>query len=81
MGNSLLDVLVFGRIAGVNAALYAKDKAREGKLTLDHVRAYHKELAAAGIVTDRIAPMLLPDYTNPEVRKRQLTAHYEGTLR
>jgi len=81
MGNSLLDVLVFGRIAGVNAAVYAKEKAREGKLTLDHVRAYHKELEAAGIVTDRIAPMLLPDYTNPEVRKRQLTAHYEGTLR
>ncbi len=81
MGNSLLDVLVFGRIAGVNAALYAKDKARGGKLTLDHVTTYHKELEAAGIVTDRIAPMLLPDYTNPEVRKRQLTAHYEGTLR
>ncbi len=81
MGNSLLDVLVFGRIAGKNAAIYAKEKAKEGKLTLDHVKAYHKELEKAGIVTDRVAPMLLPDYTNPEVRKRQLTAHYVGTLR
>jgi succinate dehydrogenase/fumarate reductase flavoprotein subunit len=81
MGNSLLDVLVFGRIAGKNAAIYAKKKAKEGKLTLDHVKAYHKELEKAGIVTDRVAPMLLPDYTNPEVRKRQLTAHYVGTLR
>jgi succinate dehydrogenase/fumarate reductase flavoprotein subunit len=81
MGNSLLDVLVFGRIAGKNAAIYAKEKAKEGKLTLDHVTAYHKELEKAGIVTDRVAPMLLPDYTNPEVRKRQLTAHYVGTLR
>ena len=81
MGNSLLDVHVFGRIAGRNAAIYAKEKAKEGKLTLDHVKAYHKEMEKAGIVTDRVAPMLLPDYTNPEVRKRQLTAHYVGTLR
>ena len=80
-GNSLLDVLVFGRIAGKNAAIYAKENAKEGKLTLKHIDAYHKELEDAGIVTDRVAPMLLPDYTDPEVRKRQLTAHYVGTLR
>ena len=80
-GNSLLDVLVFGRIAGKNAAIYAKEKAKAGKLTLEHVKAYHKELEDAGIVTDRVAPMLLPDYTDPDVRKRQLTAHYVGTLR
>jgi hypothetical protein len=30
---------------------------------------------------DRIAPVLLPAYTSEEVRKRQLTAHYKGTLR
>ncbi len=81
MGNSLLDVLVFGRIAGKNAAVFARESAREGKLTLDHVRAYHRELETAGVVTDRVAPMLLPDYTDPEVRKRQLTSHYQGTLR
>jgi succinate dehydrogenase / fumarate reductase flavoprotein subunit/L-aspartate oxidase len=81
MGNSLLDVCVFGRIAGVNAALYVKEKAKEGKLTLDHVRRYHKALEEAGIVTDRVAPMILPDYSNPKVRERQLTAHYLGTIR
>jgi succinate dehydrogenase/fumarate reductase flavoprotein subunit len=81
MGNSLLDIMVFGRIAGKNAAIYAKEKAKEDKLNLDHVRAYHKELEDAGVVTDRVAPMLLPDYTDPEVRKRQLTAHYVGNLR
>jgi succinate dehydrogenase / fumarate reductase flavoprotein subunit/L-aspartate oxidase len=81
MGNSLLDVCVFGRIAGVNAALYAKEKAREGKMNLDHVRKYHKELEEEGIVTDRVAPMLLPDYSNPKVRERQLTVHYVGTIR
>ncbi len=81
MGNSLLDITVFGRIAGKNAALYAKNQARDGKLNLDHVRRYHKELEASGIKTNRISPMLLPDYSNPDVRARQLTAQYQGTLR
>jgi len=81
MGNSLLDVCVFGKIAGGSASLYAKENAKEGKLTLEHVRKYHKELEDAGIITDRVAPMLLPDYSNPKVRERQLTAHYVGTIR
>jgi succinate dehydrogenase / fumarate reductase flavoprotein subunit/L-aspartate oxidase len=81
MGNSLLDVCVFGRIAGVSAALYAKEKAKDGRLTLEHVRRYHRELEEAGIITDRVAPMILPDYSNPKVRERQLTAHYVGTIR
>lgn len=81
MGNSLLDILVFGRIAGENSAIYAKDKAKEGKMTLDHVRAYHRELEDAGIMTDRVAPMLLPDYTRPEVRQRQFTTRSFGVVR
>jgi succinate dehydrogenase/fumarate reductase flavoprotein subunit len=80
MGNSLLDILVFGRIAGASAASFAK-KARDGKLSLDHVKAYNKEVDEAGIEGDRVAPMLLPDYTDPKVRERQLTSHYVGTLR
>ena len=36
MGNSLLDIIVFGRSAGKNAAAKAKD-VNVGKLTLDHV--------------------------------------------
>jgi succinate dehydrogenase / fumarate reductase flavoprotein subunit/L-aspartate oxidase len=73
MGNSLLDVLAFGRISGESAAEYARDRAREGKMTLEHVAAYHRELEKAGIEADRVAPILLPDYTDPETRKRQLT--------
>ena len=80
-GNSLLDVLIFGRIAGANAALHAKERRNNSPLTLDHVRRFHKELEEAGIDRDRISPILLPDYSNPLVRRRQLTAHYEGTLR
>ena len=76
MGNSLLDVLVFGRIAGESAADYAKAKAGDGRLSLQHVEDYHRELEKAGIVTDRVAPMLLPDYANPEVRERHLTTHH-----
>jgi succinate dehydrogenase/fumarate reductase flavoprotein subunit len=81
MGNSLLDVCVFGRIAGGSAALYAKEKVKDGRMNMDHVRRYHKELEDAGIITDRVAPMLLPDYSNPSVRERQWTSHYLGTLR
>jgi len=81
MGNSLLDVCVFGRIAGMSASKYVKGKFKDGRLTLDHVRRYHKELEEAGIITNRVAPMLLPDYSNPKVREHQLTAHYVGTLR
>ena len=40
----------------------------------------NKEMAIKGL-SGRIAPVLLPLYTSEEVKKRQLTAHYEGTLR
>jgi succinate dehydrogenase/fumarate reductase flavoprotein subunit len=76
-----LDVLVFGRIAGQNAALYAKERAKDGRLNLDHVRKFHKELEEAGIDRRKIAPILLPDYSNPLVRERQLTTEYQGTMR
>ena len=80
MGNSVLDYNVFGRRAGKFAAEYAKSAAI-GKLTLEHIAAYENEIKRAKIKTDRIAPVLLPLYTSEEVKKRQLTAHYEGTLR
>ena len=62
MGNSLLDIIVFGRNAGQNAAAKAKD-VKVGKLTLDHIAAFDKERAEAGIETDVVSPKLLPDYT------------------
>jgi succinate dehydrogenase/fumarate reductase flavoprotein subunit len=80
MGNSVLDYNVFGRRAGKFAAQYAKSAAI-GKLSLEHITAYENALKKAKIKTDRVAPVLLPLYTSDEVKKRQLTAHYEGTLR
>lgn len=67
MGNSLLDIIVFGRDAGIAAAAKAKD-VTVGNLTLDHVKAFEKELADAGIETELISPKLLPDY-RPEDKK------------
>jgi succinate dehydrogenase/fumarate reductase flavoprotein subunit len=80
MGNSLLDVCVFGRRAGEQAAKYATSKAKDGKLTLEHVTKYNAEIDREGIDGDSVSPMLLPDYSNPDVRKRQLTKDYCGTV-
>jgi len=65
MGNSLLDIIVFGRSAGKNAAAKAKETT-VGKLTLDHVAKFENEIKAAGIETDAVSPKLLPDYTRKE---------------
>ncbi len=67
-GNSLVDVFVFGRRAGLAAADYAR-RVTPGLPTLEHVRRFHAELRAAGV--DRPAsPRLLPDY----VRRPQAEA-------
>ncbi len=62
MGNSLLDIIVFGRNAGINAAAKAKNTT-VGTLTLDHIEKFEKEIESAGINTDKVSPKLLPDYT------------------
>ncbi len=61
MGNSLLDIIVFGRSAGKNAAAKAKEVSF-GKLTLDHINKFNKERSSAGIESKTVSPMLLPDY-------------------
>ncbi len=67
MGNSLQDIITFGRRAGKNAAAYIKGGVELKKLTLDHVVKFEKELAEAGIENPQIAPILLPDYSTDEV--------------
>ncbi len=80
MGNSVLDYNVFGRRAGEYAAEYVKT-VKLKSLTLEHINKYEKELKEAKIETDRVSPVILPSYTPEAVKNRQLTAHYEGTLR
>ena len=62
MGNSLLDIIVFGRNAGKAAAARAKE-VELGKMNLDHLQKYAEELEAAGLHTGSVSPMLLPNYT------------------
>lgn len=62
MGNSLLDIIVFGRTAGKKAAAQSK-KVKVGKLTLNHVEKFEKEMKDEGLCSDIVSPKLLPDYT------------------
>jgi succinate dehydrogenase / fumarate reductase flavoprotein subunit len=61
MGNSLLDVCVFGRRAGLSASDYVKD-VKLGTPTVAHLAAWNKELDAAGIDGAVKSPILLPSY-------------------
>ena len=65
MGNSLLDIIVFGRNAGKAASARAKEVTL-GNMNLDHVKAYAEELANAGAEYDGVSPMLLPKYARHE---------------
>ena len=62
MGNSLLDVIVFGRNAGIYAAKKAPS-VELGELTLSHIDEFEAIKAEAGVKSDKISPILLPDYT------------------
>ncbi len=65
MGNSLLDIIVFGRNAGKAAAAKAKE-IELGTMNLDHLTAYAEELKAADATFDGVSPMLLPNYARHE---------------
>ena len=71
MGNSLLDYNVFGRRAGISAAIWAMEHSPEG-LSLKHVDEYASGLKSAGIEPTRKAPMILPDYRREAVLARRL---------
>lgn len=62
IGNSTLDLFVFGRRAGRATAQYAK-KVKPGQPTLEHVRRWQQALEQAGLAKVRpISPLLLPSY-------------------
>jgi succinate dehydrogenase / fumarate reductase flavoprotein subunit len=63
IGNSTLELFVFGRRAGKAAALYAKEVKR-GNPTLEHVRRWQKDIERAGLADKRpLSPKILPNYT------------------
>lgn len=67
MGNSLLDIIVFGRDAGKSAAATAAG-VTVGKMSLDHVTKFEEERKACGITDDTLSPKLLPSYTHGNPR-------------
>ncbi len=62
MGNSLLEITVFGRRAGRAAAEFAH-RVKPGRPTLAHLEKWNRELEEAGVDTGVVSPILLPDYT------------------
>jgi succinate dehydrogenase / fumarate reductase flavoprotein subunit len=62
MGNSLLDIAVFGRRAGRAAAAYASG-VELGSVSLKHLDDWVAERASAGLGDGVVSPILLPDYT------------------
>ena len=71
MGNSLLDILVFGRRAGLAAAKAIADGAQVGAASLNHLVEYGKALSDAGLDRGAVSPMILPNYATDEIRSRR----------
>ena len=65
IGNSTLDLFVFGRRAGRAAARWARE-VTTGGLTLEHVRRWQSQNREAGLEAMPVSPMLLPNYAHQE---------------
>ena len=70
MGNSLLDIIVFGRNAGQQAGKKCKT-VKVGKMTLDHVKKFQLDAEQAGIENQIASPKLLPVYTHGSKVEKQ----------
>jgi succinate dehydrogenase/fumarate reductase flavoprotein subunit len=62
MGNSLLDICVFGRRAGMAAAAWA-GQVEPGEPTLRHLEDWNLARDEAGLEITPPSPIVLPDYT------------------
>jgi succinate dehydrogenase / fumarate reductase flavoprotein subunit/L-aspartate oxidase len=65
MGNSLLDLMVYGKRSGLTAAARAKSGS-QGKLTLEHVKRFKAESEKHHVSADVVSPMLFPAYAKKE---------------
>ncbi len=65
MGNSLLDLMVFGKRAGLTAAARAAS-IPQGKLTLEHLARFREEARKHGVTTEVVSPMVLPAYAKKD---------------
>jgi aspartate oxidase len=60
MGNSLLDIFVFGRRAGLAAA--ARRAAEPGPISLNHLTRYYDRLKSLRISSVAKSPTLFPEF-------------------
>jgi succinate dehydrogenase / fumarate reductase flavoprotein subunit/L-aspartate oxidase len=65
MGNSLLDIIVFGKRAGKAAAQRAQSIS-QGQLSLTHLQKFQTQLQKVGLVSQIVSPVLIPDYVRRE---------------
>ncbi len=65
MGNSLLDLMVFGKRSGLTAAARA-GSTQQGALTLKHLERFREEAKKHGNPSGVISPMILPAYTRKD---------------
>ncbi|HXF91466.1 MAG TPA: FAD-binding protein [Nitrospiraceae bacterium] len=65
MGNSLLDLMVFGKRSGTTAAQRAASMS-QGKLTLNHLARFRAEARKHGATFSIFSPMVLPAYARKE---------------
>ncbi|MEM4470536.1 MAG: FAD-binding protein, partial [Desulfurococcaceae archaeon] len=72
VGNSLADILVFGRRAGVTAAKIVKEQAVKPRLSFKHLEKFVEELKALNVPRERKSPIILPDYRGERALLRSL---------
>jgi succinate dehydrogenase/fumarate reductase flavoprotein subunit len=77
MGNSLLDICVFGRRAGIAAADWAQN-ARPGPPGLGHLAAWQAERRGARLDSGSPSPVILPDYTRKDSLEKTVTEAVYG---
>ena len=62
MGNSLLDLMVFGKRTGIIAAARSQSTS-QGRLSLAHVEQFRSEAQKHNVSSEVTSPMVLPAYT------------------
>ncbi len=75
MGNALLEIISYGRRAGLVAAEQRKSKRRT-QLSIEHINQLRREITIAGLGLDHEGPLLFPDYA-----KFDLDSDYAGLRR
>jgi succinate dehydrogenase / fumarate reductase flavoprotein subunit/L-aspartate oxidase len=65
MGNSLLDLMVFGKRSGLTAAGRVAAQA-QSRLTLKHLTTFRAEAKRCGVSTEVVSPMVLPAYAKKD---------------